>query len=196
MDYRGFLFDFFGVICTDSHVVWLHENGFGNRIEELIEKYYQYADVGKISQSELFAKMGQLVGRDAEIVEKEVRSYITIDTEIVLLINELHARYRIGLCSNAPLGYAEEIMRDHDLYKYFDAVTISSAVGLRKPHPDMYKKAIDAMDMPAESVVFIDNEQANIDGAAACGIKSILFKSTAQLKNDLRLFVPHDSPSQ
>jgi putative hydrolase of the HAD superfamily len=52
----------------------------------------------------------------------------------------------------------------------FDAVVISGEVGMRKPEPRIYAHALDAVGLPPESCVFIDDMRQNIDAAEEAGM--------------------------
>ena len=151
------------------------------KIHELVEQYYRHADVGTLSQSALYENLGALVGRTATTVEAEINSYLQINTEVVRVIEMLHRDYKIGLCSNAPVGYVQHIMREHDLLQYFDAITISSDVGCRKPDPCIFVKALDALGVPVEEAVFVDDNPQYTEAATAFGITSVHFEDATQM---------------
>ena len=84
---------------------------------------------------------------------------------------------RLGLVSNvvydAAVVYA---MLDRDgLLPYLDVVVCSSAVGVRKPHPAIYRVALDGLGVPAERTVFIgDRVLQDIAGPRRQGMQAIL----------------------
>ena len=64
------------------------------------------------------------------------------------------------------LGPVEEI---------FESVVDSSAVGVRKPDPKIYRIALRELGDPApERCVFLDDCQSNLDAATRLGIRSLL----------------------
>ena len=57
----------------------------------------------------------------------------------------------------------------------FDDVIDSSAVGVRKPDPAIFRLALERAGAPApHRVAFFDDHQGNVDGAAALGIRARL----------------------
>ncbi len=56
----------------------------------------------------------------------------------------------------------------------FDAVILSFEVGARKPQPAIYRAALERLDVTAEGAVFVDDQPAYCDGAAALGIDTLL----------------------
>jgi epoxide hydrolase-like predicted phosphatase len=61
-----------------------------------------------------------------------------------------------------------------DWPRLFDATVISHEVGLRKPDPAIYELALERLGGAADTVVFVDDMQANIDAAAAMGMNTVL----------------------
>ncbi len=56
----------------------------------------------------------------------------------------------------------------------FDAVIDSSEVGLRKPHPDIYRLALQAVGVAdPQRAAFLDDLEANVAGARAVGLHGI-----------------------
>lgn len=56
----------------------------------------------------------------------------------------------------------------------FDAVIDSSEIGVRKPHPGIYRRALEAMGgVEPERAVFLDDLDANVDAARRIGMHGI-----------------------
>jgi HAD superfamily hydrolase (TIGR01662 family) len=83
--------------------------------------------------------------------------------------------YRLGMISNASDNRDVQAHVDnHGLRKYFQHVLVSAAVGIRKPHPDIFKQALDYWGVPASRTVMIgDTLGADILGAKQVGIASV-----------------------
>ena len=69
--------------------------------------------------------------------------------------------------------------RDHwrnaiPLDELFHHVIDSSEVGMRKPDPKIFELALERLGTRAESTVFLDDFQGNLDAAAQLGIRGIL----------------------
>ena len=62
----------------------------------------------------------------------------------------------------------------HDLFTdLFDAVVISSEVGLRKPDERIFRHALGLLGLDAADCVFIDDIEHNVRAARALGIRGI-----------------------
>jgi putative hydrolase of the HAD superfamily len=79
------------------------------------------------------------------------------------------------------------------LRQYFKVAFSSCYVGLRKPHVEIYKRAIDILGTPAERILFIDDRQENVDGALQAGMRGIRFEGEQQLRKQLREQLPATS---
>jgi putative hydrolase of the HAD superfamily len=72
------------------------------------------------------------------------------------------------------------------LRQYFKVAFSSCYVGLRKPHVEIYRRAIDILGVPAERILFIDDRQENVDGAVKAGMRGIRFEGETQLRDTLK----------
>ena len=56
----------------------------------------------------------------------------------------------------------------------FEVIVDSSAVGIRKPDPAIYRMALDQLGVAPERSVFLDDAPGNIEAARALGMHAIL----------------------
>jgi len=71
----------------------------------------------------------------------------------------------------APMGSGERDVSE--LMTLFDVVIESSVVGVRKPEEAFYKLALDALDVPAEQCVYLDDLGVNLKPARMMGMTTI-----------------------
>ena len=75
---------------------------------------------------------------------------------------------------------------DHfGLRELFKVALSSCYLGLRKPEPAIYRRALDILGRPAERIFFIDDRAENVAGAAAAGMKAIRFEGAESLRREL-----------
>jgi putative hydrolase of the HAD superfamily len=75
-----------------------------------------------------------------------------------------------------------------DFPELFDTVVISAEVGMRKPEQGIFLHTAQLMGLTPQECVFIDDMQANIDAATACGMAAVLHQeaeTTAAALQDL-----------
>ena len=64
----------------------------------------------------------------------------------------------------------------------------SCYLGLHKPEPAIYRRALDILGRPAERILFIDDREENVAGALTAGMKAIWFEGAETLRRELERF--------
>lgn len=101
-----------------------------------------------------------------------------LDPDAVACLEALREKgLPLGLITNSvwrrPLIEAD--LEQLGIRDFFDSVTISSEVGYRKPHPSIFKSALEALNVEPETAVFVgDDPRADVGGAMGVGMKTIL----------------------
>jgi FMN phosphatase YigB (HAD superfamily) len=94
------------------------------------------------------------------------------------LVHELKRRgYRLGLVADGESATFHNILEGHDLYDCFDVHAISEEVGVDKPHPQMFRTALEGLAIPPADyrrVVMLGNHlERDIKGANGLGLISV-----------------------
>jgi len=103
------------------------------------------------------------------------------------LVEELDAA---GVPLFAITNFSGEFWRDwvpnhRELFDRFRDIVVSGDEKLVKPDPAIYRLALDRFGLAAGEAVFVDDNIANIDAAAAMGIHSVLFTDAAAFRTEL-----------
>lgn len=94
----------------------------------------------------------------------------------IAILTALKNRYQMVLVSNF-YGNVQSVLSDFGLLGYFDAIIESAVVGIRKPDPAIFKLGIEALSLPASSVVVIGDSYAkDIVPASENGCQTIWLK--------------------
>ena len=90
-------------------------------------------------------------------------------------LESLHQKgYKLGLVSNGKSPFQERNFNALGVNHLFSIVVVSEAVGFRKPEPEIFKLACNALDTSPENVIFVgDNPTADIAGANSLGMYSV-----------------------
>lgn len=92
------------------------------------------------------------------------------------VLDRLYSRYPMVLVSNF-YGNVEAVLADFDLLKYFGKIVESAVVGVRKPDPKIFSLGVEALDMPADSVLVIgDSYKKDILPAETIGCQTLWLK--------------------
>jgi putative hydrolase of the HAD superfamily len=103
------------------------------------------------------------------------------------ILQELAAsdKCRLGVLNNEARETNDYRFATFGLRAYLEFAFSSCYVGLRKPEPAIYRRALDILGRPAERVLFIDDRQENVAGAASVGMKTIRFEGATGLLREL-----------
>jgi putative hydrolase of the HAD superfamily len=72
---------------------------------------------------------------------------------------------------------------------YFETLTVSEEVGVKKPNPEIFRYALQKAGATAEESLMIGDEMAvDIDGARAAGMDQVLFNPSGQPVEGERTF--------
>ncbi len=71
------------------------------------------------------------------------------------------------------------------LRNYFSVFFSSCYLGVSKPHPEIYRLALDLSQRQPEECVFIDDRSLNLECARRLGLHTIQFLNAEQLESDL-----------
>src|SRR5580658_1875925 len=92
----------------------------------------------------------------------------------------------IGALNNEARETNEFRFTHFGLRRYFKVAFSSCYVGLRKPEPAIYRRALDILGCSPERVLFIDDRDENVAGGLAAGMKAIRFTEADALRGELR----------
>lgn len=71
----------------------------------------------------------------------------------------------------------------------FDNVFLSFKLGAMKPSKEIYQKVQDALGVPANDLILIDDKKENVDAAIACGWQGVVFKGVEGLEKQMRNYL-------
>ncbi|GAC1366448.1 MAG: HAD family phosphatase [Acidobacteriaceae bacterium] len=94
-------------------------------------------------------------------------------------------RYRLATLNNESRELNHHRLHAFGLRQFFNFFLCSGYLHEMKPHPDIYRAAIDISGHPANTSLFIDDNPENCAAATALGMNAIAFQSPAQLRRDL-----------
>jgi len=106
------------------------------------------------------------------------------------ILEELAAsgEYLMGALNNEARATNEYRFERFGLRDQIEVALSSCYLGLRKPEPAIYRRALDILARPAERILFIDDRAENVASAAAAGMKAIRFEGADKLRDQLESF--------
>ncbi len=94
-------------------------------------------------------------------------------------------QYKLATLNNESRELNEHRLDAFGLRTYFDFLICSGYVHEMKPHPDIYRAAIEISGVAPGQTLFIDDKEENCDAAIALGMHAIKFQSAHQLNAQL-----------
>ncbi|MCO5131975.1 MAG: HAD-IA family hydrolase [Xanthobacteraceae bacterium] len=83
---------------------------------------------------------------------------------------------RLAILSNElDLFYGKGFTRRFPLLSTFEVVVDATYTGILKPDPRAYQLCLDALKLPADQCVFVDDQRRNIEGADKAGMATVHF---------------------
>jgi glucose-1-phosphatase len=117
------------------------------------------------------------------------------------LLTRLRGQYQIFLYSNTNCihykRFQEQFQIDYpaqQLDNYFDKAYYSHKFGMRKPNVESYKVLLDDAQIQAHETLFIDDGDANIEGAKQAGLHTLLVEPTFYIEDNLLDYLKEKYP--
>jgi HAD superfamily hydrolase (TIGR01509 family) len=203
--FKNVCFDIGGVLLVPNlDKVGLPMSAFQFKRMLRSHAWLQYHE-GRLSWTEtrrqLALEMGQL--QDDHCDEASVqaildgaRASLQPVTGFVRLVNALHATGKLKLfcMTNAAKEDHDDILaRFPDVFRKFDRIFYSAAVGLRKPNFGFFEHALREMECEASETVFVDDTIQNVVVAESLGFTGVLVRSHDEegVKEAVNLVVYH-----
>jgi epoxide hydrolase-like predicted phosphatase len=128
-------------------------------------------ETGRIREVEFEPHFAAVLGVPADgLIDRLFASMQADEPMVEAVAAARRAGVRTGLLSNS---WGDDRYDRSRFAELFDAVVISSEVGLRKPDPEIYALACERLGLPPERCVFVDDLGGNLKPAAAIGIATV-----------------------
>ena len=150
---------------------------------------------GEISERDYWVtrthEVATLVGKQWTSMMDFVQAARGADAEHVLRPEARHAiltakakGIQLAILSNElDLFYGEAFRKSSPLMDAFDVIIDATYTKILKPDPRAYQLCLDALSLPAEDCVFVDDQERNVDGARAVMIPTVHFDVTQPAKS-------------
>ena len=167
-----------GVQLSEAHFAELH----------------QAFEVGEMSQYEFFQSLTDSCKflQSTQCVKGAWNSMLGDLRDETLFLKKLSTTYDLALVSNTNAAHIEAIAAASGPFLWkrftnaFDGLFLSHEIHERKPNASYFEKVAKTMNAEPNEVLFIDDTQANLDGAAALGFQTLLFNcQEGNLKKEL-----------
>lgn len=155
-------------------------------------------ETGAMSEADFYAALGAKVaaeaGRpiewpaDAKTIRRMLLGSLERNEAMLAAIEAIGRDHTVGMLTNNVREWGA--WRDHYPMDLFRVVVDSCEVGMRKPDPRIYLLTCERLGVEPARSVFVDDLKENVDGAAAVGLRGILFTTTDDTLAELRALFP------
>ncbi len=118
--------------------------------------------------------------------ERWAETLVGSKEDTVAVLRELKAQgvplLALSNWSAEKFHHAEE---KYEWLELFDGIVVSGRVGLIKPNRDIFEYLLDAYDLAAEDILFIDDHEPNVVAAHSYGIHAHHFRDATDLRAEL-----------
>jgi putative hydrolase of the HAD superfamily len=185
---KGLLIDWGGVLTTDlfaSFASFCEAEGLeAAKVRDLFRHDEAARDLlvefecGRVGEDEFERRFAPMLGvDDAGLVDRMFAGSAPDARMLGAVKAARDAGIKTGLISNSwgVDRYPRQLMDD-----LFDGVVISGVVGIRKPAPEIYAMGAEAVGLPPEECVFVDDLGFNLKPAKELGMATVLHTDAAQ----------------
>lgn len=117
----------------------------------------------------------RLAARDADL-------WLRLRPTARQLLADVRAAGRlVAVLTNAPYALDHALV-DAEFADEADHWFVSSAMGIVKPHPAVYRRVTEVLELPPDEVAFVDDLQPHVDAATAAGWHAYRWVSDADTR--------------
>lgn len=149
---------------------------------------WELLDAGAITEEEAVARVTARIPQYGAVVRKAMDDWHS-DLTPIAGMPEIIARlkkkgYGIYLLSNTSMRFFQ--FKDKvEMFRLFDGFIASAKEKMVKPNREIYELLCSRYNLKSGECLFVDDLQANIDGAEHVGLHGHLFRGTAELSDYL-----------
>ncbi|WP_452222893.1 YjjG family noncanonical pyrimidine nucleotidase [Lacinutrix chionoecetis] len=188
-------------IIFKKNKVFLDLDRFSEVYQPINLKYWKLYREEKVSKINLrYARLKETFDALEMQVEDEVINQLAIDyidyltthnyifDGTIEILEYLKSKYRLHIITNGFKEVQHTKLKKSNIAHYFETVTSSEAVGVKKPNPKVFHHAVEQANITIENGIMIgDNYEADILGALNIGLDAICFNyHNLTLENNIK----------
>ena len=186
------ILDFNGVIVLESYPMIARQLAERHSLDsqhvyDVIYGYHNQAALGEIPEDDIFKKGLADLRIDEDWKEVEQQHYQNVaarNEPAIAYAQELRGKgiVVIGLSKNVPRAFSECVRLSHTAEE-IDAIINTYDLGLEKSSPEVMERLMQLYGVSdPKQVIFVDDQEPNLDGARALGIHTHFYQSFDQMK--------------
>lgn len=163
--------EFLAVYIPNNNVYWkLYREG------KIDKETLRFERLKTVFDRLNYAASNTLIDDMSDAYIQTLPEYNMLFDGAIEILTALKQYYALHVITNGFQDVQYFKMRNSGLLPFFDTVTDSSSVGVKKPDPKIFEHALKVGGVfPHESIMIGDNLEADIEGALATGMHAVHF---------------------
>lgn len=191
------VFDLGNVVLTNDHPFHSVEEldafikYFGVTLDNLelaFDIAFPSFKMGKITEDEfweLYLYTAKAKRMDISYAKKFFRKSQKENEHMLSLLKKLHKRYTLAALTTISKEWLDFKKEKYGLENIFKIIVSSGYTGLSKPDKKIYTLLLNKLQVDANEVLFIDDNELTLPPAQALGMQTILFRGQDGLEKQL-----------
>jgi FMN phosphatase YigB (HAD superfamily) len=193
---RALVFDLGGVLFSDGteefinrlhRAFGLDRTRSGRLLSGRLGSLYRQ---GRITRTEFwigFRRALDLTASEDDLEAWWIDGY-RLNEGTLALIRDLSPHYRLYYLSDNVAERVDAIERRYGFLRHFEEGVFSFEVGVRKPGIEIYEVLLEKTGVEARQVLYLDDKKTALVPAAQLGMRTLLFRDSEQVRQDLMRF--------
>ncbi|CCQ73181.1 HAD family hydrolase [Magnetospira sp. QH-2] len=141
---------------------------------------YEEASKGRMTSASFWRRLGL----DPSVEAECLRRYVLMPGLSEFLAWARESFDGLYMLTNDVTEWSEALRGRFDLDRWFDDVLVSGDLGIRKPQRRAFRALVDRAGVTAVEMVFVDDKIANLDAAAALGMRTVHLAPREEAESD------------
>jgi putative hydrolase of the HAD superfamily len=125
-------------------------------------------------------------GELEQLRQADVTMWSRLNDAVLRWVESLRASgLKTAVLSNMHDDMVQHLSANGAWAQRFDALTLSSAIGMAKPEQDIFEYCLRSLGVSAEEAIFIDDREINVQAAQQMGIRGVFAPTSEQLRAKL-----------
>lgn len=154
-----------------------------------MDEAYKKHERGQISGSEYFSYLREIIeyqSDEASFISGWNSIFMGLINETVDMLGQIDPKISLYMLTNTNVTHEIKWRTEYSsVVNKFHKVFVSSTMGYRKPSQKAFQYTLEEMNCEANSVLFFDDTEENVQGAKAAGLQSILVKQPSDIQSAL-----------